>query len=159
FLWEFATAMAAALFGVNPFDLPDVQESRDNAKRQLTEYAQNDALTPQKLIAAEESIRVFGDPETCDLLRRSGSSLQAIITTHLARLNADDYFAITPYIEPLANYDALLQQIRLTIRDQKKVATTVGYGPRFLHATGQMHKGGPESVLLLQLTADDINDI
>jgi len=159
FLWEFATATAAALLALNPFDLPDVQESRENAKRLLTEYAQNGTLTPQKLIVAEESIRVFGDTETCDLLRRSGSSLQAIVTAHLSRLGAGDYFALTPYIEPLANYDALLRQIRLTVRDRKKVATTLGYGPRFLHATGQMHKGGPESVLLLQLTADDINDI
>jgi transaldolase/glucose-6-phosphate isomerase len=159
FLWEFATAIAGALLGVNAFDQPDVQDSKDNTKRILGEYAQNGALPQQKLIVAEESLRVFGDPETCDTLRRGGSSLQAIVTTHLARLSPGDYFALTPYIEGLRNYDALLQQIRVIVRDARKVATTIGYGPRFLHSTGQLHKGGPDIGVFLQLTSEDINDI
>ena len=159
FLWEFATAIAGALQGVNPFDQPDVQESKENTKRLLAEYAQNDELPQQKLIIAEETLRVFGDPETCDTLRRGGSSMQAIITTHFARLNRGDYFAIAAFIEGLSNYDALLQQIRGVVRDVKNVATTLGYGPRFLHSTGQLHKGGPDSGVFLQLTSEDINDI
>jgi glucose-6-phosphate isomerase len=159
FLWEFATALAGAVLGVNPFDQPDVQESKDNTRRLLTEYAQNGALPQQKLIVAEESLRVFGDPETCDTLRRGGSSMQAIVTAHLARLHAGDYFALTPYIEGLSNYDSLLQQIRSVVRDSRKIATTLGYGPRFLHSTGQLHKGGPDSGVFLQLTSEDINDI
>lgn len=159
FLWEFATAIAGAVIGVNPFNQPDVQESKDNTKRLLAEYAQNGALPQQKLIIAEESLRVFGDPETCDTLRRGGSSMQAIITTHLARLNPGDYFAITAYIEELSNYDSLLQQIRGVVRDAKKVATTTGYGPRFLHSTGQLHKGGLDASVFLQITSEDINDI
>ncbi len=159
FLWEFATAIAGALLGLDPFDQPDVQESKDNTKRLLAEYAQNGALPQQKLIIAEETLRVFGDPETCDTLRRGGSSLQAIVTAHLSRLSPGDYFAITAYIEELGNYDSLLQQIRGVVRDAKNVATTVGYGPRFLHSTGQLHKGGSDSGLFLQVTSEDINDI
>lgn len=159
FLWEFATAIAGALLGLDPFDQPDVQESKDNTKRLLAEYAQNGALPQQKLIIAEETLRVFGDPETCDTLRRGGSSLQAIVTAHLSRLSPGDYFAITAYIEELGNYDSLLQQIRGVVRDAKNVATTVGYGPRFLHSTGQVHKGGSDSGLFLQVTSEDINDI
>lgn len=159
FLWEFATAIAGSLLGVDPFDQPDVQESKDYIVRALAEYAQNDALPQQKLIAAETSLRVFGDAENCEVLRRGGSSLQAMLMTHLARLNPGDYLAITQFIEELRNYESLLQEIRLAIRDQKKVAIATGYSPRFSHSTGQLHKGGPDSCVFLQLTSEDINDI
>ncbi len=159
FLWEFAVAIAGALLGVNAFDQPDVQQSKDNAKRLLAEYVQNGAFPQQKLIVAEESLRVFGDAETCEALRRGGSSLREIVTAHFSRINPGDYFAITQFIEDLNNYESLLQQIRLAVRDEKKVATTSGYGPRFLHSSGQLHKGGPGTGVFLQLTAEDINDI
>ena len=159
FLWEFATAIAGSLLGVNPFDQPDVQESKTNTARQLAEYAENDSLTQQKLVVADTVLRIFADAENCDALRRGGPSLQAMLTAHLARLGAGDYFAITQFIEELKNYDSLVQETRLVVRDQKKVATTTGYGPRFLHSTGQLHKGGPDSCVLLQLTSEDINDI
>ncbi|HKD85182.1 MAG TPA: bifunctional transaldolase/phosoglucose isomerase [Terriglobales bacterium] len=159
FLWEFATAIAGSLLAVNPFDQPDVQESKDNTARLLAEYVQTDTLTQQKLVAAETSLRIFADAENCDLLRRGGSSLQSMLTTHLARLNPGDYFAITQFIEELNNYESLLQELRLAVRDEKRVATTTGYGPRFLHSTGQLHKGGPDSGVFLQLTSEDINDI
>ncbi len=159
FLWEFATAIAGSLLGVDAFDQPDVQQSKDYIVRVLAEYAQSGALPQQKLIVAETSLRVFGDAENCEVLRRGGSSLQAMLMTHLARLNPGDYLAITQFVEDLKNYDSLLQEIRLALRNQKKVATTTGYGPRFSHSTGQLHKGGPDGGLFLQLTSDDINDI
>ena len=159
FLWEFATAAAGALLGIDAFDQPNVQESKDNTRRLLAEYVQKGSLTQQDLIVADNTLRVFGDAETRDTLRRGGSSLQEIIAAHIARVKPGDYFAITQYIEELNNYEALLQEIRVAVRDEKKVATTSGYGPRFLHSTGQMHKGGPDSGVFLQLTSDDINDI
>jgi len=159
FLWEFATAVAGALIGINAFDQPNVQESKDNTKRLLAEYVQNGSLAQQNLIVADNTLRVLGDADTRDLLRRGGSSLQDIISAHIARLKPGDYFAITQYIEELNNYEALLQEIRVAIRDEKKVATTTGYGPRFLHSTGQLHKGGPDSGVFIQITSDDINDI
>ena len=159
FLWEFATAIAGALLGIDAFDQPNVQESKDNTKRLLGEYVQNGSLTQQKLIIAEESMRVFGDEATRDLLRRGGSSMQQIIAAHLSRIKPGDYFALTQYIEELNNYEGLLQQIRIAVRDEKKVATTSGYGPRFLHSTGQLHKGGPDSGVFVQITSEDINDI
>jgi len=159
FLWEFATAIAGALLTIDPFDQPNVQESKDNTKRLLGEYVQNGSLAQQKLIIAEESMRVFGDEATRDLLRRSGSSMQEIFTAHLSRIKPGDYFAVTQYIEELNNYEGLLQQVRIAVRDEKKVATTSGYGPRFLHSTGQLHKGGPDTGVFLQITSEDINDI
>ncbi|HME31907.1 MAG TPA: bifunctional transaldolase/phosoglucose isomerase [Terriglobales bacterium] len=159
FLWEFATAVAGALIGIDPFDQPNVQESKDNTRRLLTEHSQNGSLTQQSLIVADNTLRVFGDAETRDALRRGGSSLQDIITAHVARINPGDYLAITQFIEELNNYDALLQEIRVAIRDEKKVATTTGYGPRFLHSTGQLHKGGPDCGVFIQITSSDINDM
>ena len=159
FLWEFATAVAGALLGIDPFDQPNVQESKDNTKRLLAEHVQNGELTQQNLIVADNTLRVFGDAETRDLLRRGGSSLQDIISAHIARIKPGDYLAITQFIEELNNYDALLQEIRVALRDEKKVATTTGYGPRFLHSTGQLHKGGPDSGVFIQLTSSDINDM
>ena len=107
FLWEFATAIAGALLGIDPFDQPNVQESKDNTKRLLGEYVQNGSLAQQKLIIAEESMRVFGDEATRDLLRRGGSSMQEIFTAHLSRIKPGDYFAVTQYIEELNNYEGL----------------------------------------------------
>lgn len=159
FLWEFATAIAGALLGIDAFDQPNVQESKDNTKRLLGEYVQNGSLAQQKLIIAEESMRIFGDEATRDLLRRRGSSMQEIVTAHLSRIKPGDYCAVTQYIEELNNYEGLLQQVRIAVRDEKKVATTSGYGPRFLHSTGQLHKGGPDTGVFLQLTSEDINDI
>jgi transaldolase/glucose-6-phosphate isomerase len=159
FLWEFATAIAGALLGIDAFDQPNVQESKDNTKRLLGEYVQNGSLAQQKLIIAEESMRIFGDEATRDLLRRSGSSMQQIVTAHLSRIKPGDYFAVTQYIEELNNYEGLLQQVRIAVRDEKKVATTSGYGPRFLHSTGQLHKGGPDTGVFVQITSEDINDI
>ena len=159
FLWEFATAVAGALLGVDAFDQPNVQESKDNTKRLLAEYVENDSFPQQSLIVADNTLRVYGDTETRDTLRRGGSSLQEIVAAHLARLNPGDYFAITQYIEELNNYEALIREIRVAVRDEKRVATTSGYGPRFLHSTGQLHKGGPDSGVFIQLTSEDINDI
>ncbi len=159
FLWEFATAIAGALLSIDAFDQPNVQESKDNTKRLLGEYVQNGSLAQQKLIIAEESMRIFGDEATRDLLRRRGSSMQEVVTAHLSRIKPGDYCAVTQYIEELNNYEGLLQQVRIVVRDEKKVATTSGYGPRFLHSTGQLHKGGPDTGVFLQLTSEDINDI
>jgi glucose-6-phosphate isomerase len=159
FLWEFATAVAGGLLGIDAFDQPNVQESKDNTKRLLAEHVHSGSFTQQSLIVADNTLRVFGDAETRDTLRRGGSSLQEIIAAHIARAQPGDYFAITQYIEELNNYEALLQEIRVAVRDEKKIATTSGYGPRFLHSTGQLHKGGPGSGVFLQITSDDINDI
>jgi len=159
FLWEFATAVAGSLLGIDAFDQPNVEESKDNTKRLLAEYVHSGSLTQQNLIVADNTLRVFGDAETRDALRRGGSSLQEIIAAHIAQVKPGDYFAITQFIEELNNYEALLQEIRVTIRDEKKVATTSGYGPRFLHSTGQLHKAGPDSGVFIQITSDDINDI
>ena len=158
FLWEFATPIAGALIGINPFDQPNVQESKDNTKRILKEYTDSGKITQLPQIAAGGGISVLTDDNNRQAL--SGTKTpEAAITAHLARIKHGDYFAITQYIEETAEIESLIQQIRVTVRDKTCVATTTGYGPRFLHSTGQLHKGGPDSGVFLQLISADAHDV
>jgi len=142
FRWEVAIATAGALIGINPFDEPGVQESKDNTSRLLAEYARQGHL-PQ--------------PEPDLTLDGSGDAVDRL-AVHLRQARPGDYLALLAYIQPTPEHDRPLQSVRLALRDSLKLATTVGYGPRFLHSTGQLHKAGPNSGLLLQLTADDADD-
>src|SRR5581483_5742913 len=156
FIWELATAAAGALLGINPFDQPNVQESKDNTKRLLAEYKQRGALPEQELVAPGGGLKVFA-ASRAEL--GGASSADDAISAHLERIRAGDYVAITQYIEELPEYDALLLRLRVAIRERWRVATTTGYGPRFLHSTGQLHKGGPASGVFLQLTSADAVDV
>jgi transaldolase/glucose-6-phosphate isomerase len=126
FRWEFATAMAGALLGINPFDQPNVQEAKDRT---------NEILSRQGTVDEHSE----NDP----------GSLTALVDS----LRPGDYFAITAYIPSTPENEDRLTRIRLPVRDGKRVATTVGFGPRFLHSTGQFHKGGPDTGVFLQVTA------
>jgi len=159
FLWEFATPVAGAILGIDPFDQPNVQESKDNTKHLLAEYTTNGALAQQELIVSEGPYRVLSDAENRSALAKAGSSLADVLQAHLARVRPGDYVAITQYIDELPHYDDLLQQIRLLVRSQTHAATTTGYGPRFLHSTGQLHKGGPDSGVFIQITSEDVEDV
>jgi len=159
FLWEFATPVAGALLGIDPFDQPNVQESKDNTKRLLAEYKDKGTLTQQAIVAADRDVRIFADAATKEELRKGSSNLSDVLAAHLRRIHPHDYVAITEYFEERDRYDALLQQLRKLIRDHNRIATTTGYGPRFLHSTGQLHKGGPESGVFIQVTCEDVNDV
>jgi len=140
--WEIATATASAILGINPFDQPNVQESKSRTIRLLNLIERGgDALPGGKL------------PKD-----RAGDGI-AGIAAFLAKARPGDYAAIQAYFAENPETDALLERLRLLIRDRLGLATTVGYGPRFLHSTGQFHKGGPNTGLFLQLTADDEEDI
>ena len=128
FRWEFATAVAGKILGINPFDQPNVQEAKDRT---------NEILKGDSTIDSRQS--------TVD---REG------IRRLLASLKAGDYFAITAYLQDTEETEDALRRIRVIVRDRKKVATTVGFGPRFLHSTGQLHKGGPDTGVFLQITAE-----
>ncbi|MDQ6713413.1 MAG: bifunctional transaldolase/phosoglucose isomerase, partial [Candidatus Dormibacteraeota bacterium] len=141
FRWEYAIAVAGAILGINVFDQPNVQEAKDLTKKVLSEG------NPPTV---GEGIRWAG---------QSGATLEAAILALLAQVKAGDYVALLAFIAPNAEHDRALDAIRLAIRDRYKVATTVGYGPRYLHSTGQLHKGGPSTGVFLQVVGDDPNDV
>lgn len=157
YVWELATAVAGAVLGIDAFDQPNVQESKDNTRRLLEEYKQKGALPEQQLAAENNGLKIYCEPETRDAL--GASSLADFVIAHLKRAGSGDYIALLGYIQETAEHDELLQALRTHLRDGLKVATTTGYGPRFLHSTGQLHKGGPPSGVFVQMTVDDAVDV
>ncbi|MGE0542326.1 MAG: bifunctional transaldolase/phosoglucose isomerase [Dehalococcoidia bacterium] len=152
FRWELATATAGALLGVNPFDEPNVQESKDNTRRVLREYEQRGAF-PDERPLFDDGLTLYAATPTANGLRRTADSAAALCR-FVKECEPGDYLAITAYLPRTEEIDAALREIRRHLRDTLKVATTVGYGPRFLHSTGQLHKGGPARGVFLQLTHD-----
>jgi transaldolase/glucose-6-phosphate isomerase len=158
FLWEIATAVAGSLLGINAFDQPNVQESKDYTKNFLDEYKKNGRLPEEAPILTADEIKVYGDAANREALK-GASSLEAALKAHFGRVKAGDYVALNAYVERTDASHQALQGMRLRVRDKKQVATTLGYGPRFLHSTGQLHKGGPNSGVFLQITSDDAEDL
>jgi hypothetical protein len=158
FRWEFATAVAGAVMGVNPFDQPNVQESKDNTKRLIGEFRANGRLPEGKPIFSDGPIRLYGDAATGAALK-GAKTLADALHGHLRRIRAGDYVALTAYLQATAAHAGLLAAIRLHIRERFRTATTLGYGPRFLHSTGQLHKGGGDNGVFLQFTVDDPMDL
>jgi transaldolase / glucose-6-phosphate isomerase len=157
FVWEFATAVAGALLGIDAFDQPNVQESKDNTKRILEEFRKNGKLQEQDVVARSASATIYSSKGSRGPAG-SGAPEDAIAAL-LAMVGKGDYVALTEYFAQTKQRDALLEQIRSAIARELHVATTTGYGPRFLHSTGQLHKGGPGSGVFLQLTASDRQDV
>jgi transaldolase/glucose-6-phosphate isomerase len=141
FRWEYAIAVAGTILGINVFDQPNVQEAKDLTKKVLSEG------NPPTV---GEGIRWAG---------QAGATLEAAIQALLGQVRAGDYVALLAFIAPTAEHDRALNAIRLAIRDKYRVATTVGFGPRYLHSTGQLHKGGPNTGVFLQLVGDDADDL
>ena len=152
FLWELATAFAGWRLGINPFDQPNVQESKDATKALLGKYEQAGKLPEQAVLASDDQLTVYtGD----GLGSATTLSVSEALRAHCAQIKQDDYVALLAYIEETPETEAELQKIRTSIRDAKRCATTTGYGPRFLHSTGQLHKGGPDWGVFIQITARD----
>jgi len=158
FLWEIATAVAGSMLGINAFDQPNVQESKDYTKNFLDEYKKAGRLPEEEPILTADGIKIYGDAANRQALK-GVSTLADALKAHLARVLAGDYFAVNAYVERTDASHLALQAIRLRVRDRKKVATTLGYGPRFLHSTGQLHKGGPNTGVFIQITSDDAEDL
>jgi transaldolase / glucose-6-phosphate isomerase len=157
FLWEIATAFAGWRLGINPFDQPNVQESKDATKELLEAFTREGKLQEQPVVATDGTLTIYADDKTVAAL--SASSVGDAIKAHLARAGAGDYIAMLDYIEETPEHDAEIQAIRTHLRDATKCATTTGYGPRFLHSTGQLHKGGSDAGVFLQITAPDTKDL
>jgi transaldolase/glucose-6-phosphate isomerase len=154
FLWEFATAVAGAVIGINPFDQPDVEASKVATRKLTASYEETGALPPEEPFFADSGLALFG-PEPGGAERSLGGYLGA----HLDRLEAGDYLALLAYVEMTPGHERTLTEIRRLVRDRRRVATCVGFGPRFLHSTGQAYKGGPSSGVFVQITCDDALDL
>jgi transaldolase/glucose-6-phosphate isomerase len=157
FLWEIATAVAGWRLGINPFDQPNVQESKDATKELLEAFRQSGKLQEQTLLASDEGLTVYADDATRAALQTD--SVAEALKGHLRRVKPGDYIALLDYFEESEDAEGMVQQIRTHLRDATRCATTTGYGPRFLHSTGQLHKGGPDSGVFIQITAADARDV
>jgi transaldolase/glucose-6-phosphate isomerase len=158
FRWEIATAVAGAIIGINAFNQPDVEASKIATRNLTTEYEKNGSLPAEQPILEDGGIKLFTDAiNATELANAAGGnkSLAGYLKAHLGRIKTGDYFAVLGYIQMNAEHETALQAIRHAVRDKKHVATCLGFGPRFLHSTGQAYKGGPNSGVFLQITCDD----
>jgi transaldolase/glucose-6-phosphate isomerase len=151
--WEVATATAGAILGINPFDEPNVAESKRNTRELLERWRDGGSLGEEAPVAEDGELSAWvGGAGSAD------ASPRALLEALWDGLGAGDYFALLAYVQQTDARQGLLQRLRLLARERRRVATTLGYGPRYLHSTGQLHKGGPHTGAYLVLTADSPAD-
>ena len=150
FRWEFATAIAGAIMGIDPFDQPNVQEAKDRTKEVLAEFSRPGRLPEQEADVVEGALGVFGS---------ASGDVRGAIARLIDRIEPGDYFAIMAYLPRGEAVEDAVGRMRAAIAETRGVATTFGYGPRFLHSTGQLHKGGPNTGVFLQITAQHTDDV
>ncbi len=161
FRFEIATAVAGAVMGINPFDQPDVESAKIKTRELTSAFEKSGKLPGETAVATDGSIEIFTDKANADALRKAGASsdLASWVKAHLSRISSGDYVAALAYLDRDDANIAAVQSIRMAIRDSRHVATCVGFGPRFLHSTGQAYKGGPNNGVFLQITADAAADL
>ena len=162
FRWEIATAVAGSVIGINAFNQPDVEASKIATRKLTTEYEKTGSLPAESPVLSESGIDLFTDDKNAAALASAAGSdktLAGYLRAHLNRLKAGDYFALLGYIQMNEPHEKTLQSLRIAVRDKKRVATCLGFGPRFLHSTGQAYKGGPNTGVFLQVTCDDKADL
>jgi transaldolase/glucose-6-phosphate isomerase len=161
FRFEIATAVAGAVIGINPFDQPDVEASKVKTRELTAAFEKTGALPAETPVLSSKSIELYTDDANAKALAAAGagSTLENWLKAHLGRIGAGDYFAVLAYVARDDANAAPLQKSRLVVRDRRHVATCLEFGPRFLHSTGQAYKGGPDSGVFLQITADDAEDL
>jgi transaldolase/glucose-6-phosphate isomerase len=158
FRWEIATAVAGSIIGINAFNQPDVEASKIVTKKLTSQYEDTGSLPPEKPVLEDGGIKLFTDEKNAAALAKAvggDKSISGYLKAHLGRIGAGDYFAVLGYIQMDEDHEERLQAIRHAVRNKKHVATCLGFGPRFLHSTGQAYKGGPNSGVFLQMTCDD----
>jgi transaldolase/glucose-6-phosphate isomerase len=157
--WEIAAAVIGSVLAINPFDEPNVQESKDNTRQVLEEYVRAGRLPAPEPSAAEDRAFLYMDTLTAQRLGQSETrAIPDVVAAHLRAGAPPEYAAILGFIPPGEEHDRLLAQLRTTVRGSTRMTTTEGYGPRYLHSTGQLHKGGPQTGVFLLITADDPTD-
>ena len=161
FTWEIATAIAGSIMQINPFNQPDVEAAKIATRALTSEYEKTGKLAQLTPLLEESGLQLFADDRYTAILTAAAKekSLKGILRAHLDQLHAGDYFAALGFIQMTPEHEAIIQQFRHKVRDVKKVATCLGFGPRFLHSTGQDYKGGPNTGVFLQVTADHAHDV
>ena len=161
FRWEVATAIAGAVLQLDPFDQPDVEASKIKTRALTDAYEQTGALEPETPVVGAGGVALYADPRNAAELGGAVAvrTLEAFVEAHLRRAGEGDYVGLLAYIDRSHPHIQALQKIRARIRDRKRLATVLEFGPRFLHSTGQAYKGGPNSGVFLQITADPGQDI
>lgn len=163
FVWEIATAVAGSVMGINAFNQPDVESAKIETRRLTTEYEKTGKLPEQSPIFEGDGIKLFAEPSYAAILHGAQDvgklDLAGYLRAHLAQLRPGDYFATLGFIQRDREHEKTLQQLRHVVRDKMRVATCLGFGPRFLHSTGQDYKGGPNTGVFLQVTADHAHDL
>jgi len=160
FRWEIATAVAGAILGINAFNQPDVEASKVATRRLTAQYEQSGTLPPEQPFFTGDGMRLFADYKNRAALEQAGEkSLAGYLQAHLSRLAPGDYLALLAYVEMNEAQERGLEALRHAVRDARRVATCLGFGPRFLHSTGQAYKGGPNTGVFLQVTCDDAVEV
>jgi transaldolase/glucose-6-phosphate isomerase len=162
FRWEIAVAVAGAIIGIHPFNQPDVEAAKIEARNLTDAYEQSGSFPPQTPFFEDRGMRLFADDRNAAFLAQAAGSdrtLAGFLRAHLNRLGVGDYFCTLAYVEMNEAHEAPLQALRRAVRDRKRVATCLGFGPRFQHSTGQAYKGGPNTGVFLQVTCEDAADL
>jgi glucose-6-phosphate isomerase len=161
FTWEIATAVAGSVMGINPFNQPDVESAKVETRALTAEYEKNGKLPERKPFLVDAGAGLYAtDAYTAKLKAAAPSAtLAGILRAHLDQLHAGDYFATLAFLPMFPEHEAAIQEFRHKVRDKKRVATCLGFGPRFLHSTGQDYKGGPNTGVFLQITAAHADDV
>ena len=150
FIWEMAIAVAGSRLGINPFDQPNVEAAKVLAREITAEYREKGILPVESPLIEEDGIAIYGE--------LTANSVESALTNFLKQAKPGSYIALQAYLQPTVETDLLLQTLRTRLRDRYRLATTLGYGPRFLHSTGQLHKGDAGHGLFIQFTANDQRD-
>jgi len=161
FTWEVATAVAGSVMGINPFNQPDVESAKIETRALTAAYEQTGKLPERAVVLEDQGIKLYATDAYAATLKAAApaATLVGLLKAHLDQIRAGDYFAALAYLPMFAEYEAVIQGFRHKVRDAKHVATCLGFGPRFLHSTGQDYKGGPNTGVFLQITADHAIDV
>src|SRR5208282_449796 len=161
FTWEIATAVAGSVMGINPFNQPDVESAKIETRALTDEYEKSGELPERQPVLNEAGIELYATDAYAAQLRAQAptDTLTGFLRAHLAQLRVGDYFAALAFLPMFPEHEAAIQVLRHGVRDSKHVATCLGFGPRFLHSTGQDYKGGPNTGVFLQITADHADDM
>jgi transaldolase / glucose-6-phosphate isomerase len=166
FRWMYATAVAGKILDINPFDEPNVTESKQNTARLLKHYQEHGSLPQSEPMLVEDGVSLYADDKMAKMIRDlcrqhnyDANTLTGLLAAPINATSAGDYFALLAYLPAFDEIDSVLSEIRRRLRHHTRRAVTLGYGPRFLHSTGQLHKGGPNTGFFIQITHDDQTDL
>ena len=161
FTWEVSTAVAGSVMGINPFNQPDVESAKIETRALTSAYEQTGKLPERKPILNDAGIELYATDAYAATLKAAAPSatLAGLLRAHFSQIHPGDYFAALAFLPMFPEHEAAIQLFRHKVRDAKRVATCLGFGPRFLHSTGQDYKGGPNTGVFLQITADHAFDV